>query len=80
MIRYCTLCERQVEPKRHFGIGTLIACLVTSGLWLIAMPFYRKRCPICRGSSFAVGAAPKPAAARPRANASAAALEQMAGR
>lgn len=48
MVRYCTLCHRPVEPRRHFGIPTLVVCLLTSGLWLLVMPFYRKRCPICR--------------------------------
>lgn len=47
-VKYCTLCERNVEPRRKIGVGTLILFLLTLGVWLIAIPFYLKRCPICR--------------------------------
>lgn len=49
---YCSLCERPVEARRKIGIGTLIVVVLTSGLWVLAIPFYRKRCPVCGGRSF----------------------------
>lgn len=51
-IKYCELCQRNVEAKRKFGIGTLIAVLVTMGFWILVLPLYMKRCPICSGASF----------------------------
>ncbi|WP_241123058.1 hypothetical protein [Achromobacter xylosoxidans] len=30
----------------------MILVLVTAGLWILAIPFYRQRCPICSGSMF----------------------------
>jgi ribosomal protein L37E len=47
-LRYCQLCQRPVEAKRHIGVGTLILVLFTCFLWIIAIPFYSKRCPICK--------------------------------
>ncbi len=49
---YCCLCNRPVQARRKIGIGTLILVLITGGLWLFAIPFYRKRCPICEGTDF----------------------------
>jgi hypothetical protein len=46
---YCHLCNRPVEAKRQIGIGTLILVLITGGLAIIAIPFYPKRCSICKG-------------------------------
>jgi len=48
--KYCSFCERPVQPKRRIGIGTLILVLITSGLWVFLIVFYRKRCPICSGT------------------------------
>lgn len=45
---YCALCRRPVEAKRQLGAGTLILAVVTGGAWLITIPFYSKRCSICR--------------------------------
>lgn len=45
--RYCQLCQRFVSARRKIGVGTLIACIVTFGLWILVIPLYRKRCPIC---------------------------------
>jgi hypothetical protein len=50
--KQCNLCERPVMPKRNIGIGTFILVFCTGGFWLLAIPFYRKRCPICKGSAF----------------------------
>jgi len=49
-IRYCALCKRNVEAKRKIGVGSLILVLVTGGFWILALPFYQKRCPICIGT------------------------------
>ena len=51
-IKHCTLCERKVSAQRQIGVGTLILVFVTAGLWLIAIPFYEERCPICRATAF----------------------------
>jgi hypothetical protein len=48
-IKYCNLCKRNVEPCRQIGVGTLIAVLITVGAWLFLIPFYSKKCPICKG-------------------------------
>lgn len=45
---YCTLCDRPVEGTRHIGAGTIVLAVLTAGMSLLAVPFYRKRCPICR--------------------------------
>lgn len=45
----CSNCDKPL--KRHFGILTIIAVLLTSGLWLIALPFYTKKCPACETST-----------------------------
>ncbi len=54
--KHCTLCQRSVEPRRKIGVGTLLLALATMGFWLLAIPFYEKRCPICWGSK--LGSAP----------------------
>jgi hypothetical protein len=51
---YCHWCQRNVGYKRAFGIGTLILVILTGGLWIIAMPFYPKRCIVC-GNEFLFG-------------------------
>lgn len=47
-VYYCRACERTTHFKRQFGVGTLIGVVVTGGLWLLALPFYEKRCSICK--------------------------------
>lgn len=49
-LKYCALCKRNVEPKRVIGIGTLILTLCTFGFWLLTIPFYRKKCPLCKST------------------------------
>ena len=44
---YCPNCKRKVLYKRYMGIGTLILFLATGGLWLLVIPFYKKRCKEC---------------------------------
>ena len=48
---YCNLCKRPVEAKRNIGIGSLILIVLTFGVWLLAIPFYSKRCAICKSDS-----------------------------
>lgn len=49
-MKYCSVCEKNVDAKRNIGIGSLIGIIVTMGFWLIAIPFYGKRCPLCKNS------------------------------
>ena len=49
-IKFCALCERNIDPKRKIGVGSLILIIITAGFWILALPFYNKRCPICNGS------------------------------
>jgi hypothetical protein len=44
---YCQLCRGFVNARRKIGVGTFILYLVTFGRWILMIPFYRKRCPIC---------------------------------
>lgn len=69
---YCALCARPVEAKRQIGAGTLILAVLTGGLWLLTIPFYRKRCSICRSAAVSAGP-PGPAAL----NGGAAALDRV---
>jgi len=47
----CNLCDRPVEAKKYIGAGTLILCILTGGLWIIAILFYRQRCSICKSDN-----------------------------
>ena len=51
---YCALCRRPVEAKRHIGVGTLILAVVSFGVSLLAIPFYKRRCCICRSAAVSV--------------------------
>lgn len=51
-IKHCSLCDRKVSAQRQIGVGTLILVFLTAGLWLIAIPFYEERCPICKAAAF----------------------------
>lgn len=45
---YCLSCQRRTGFRAHYGfIGTTLLLLLTSGLWLLALPFYPKRCVAC---------------------------------
>ena len=48
---YCALCERPVEASRLIRGRTYLWAFLSAGLSLLAIPFYRKRCPICMGKS-----------------------------
>lgn len=51
-IRHCEMCDRPVQTKRQIGVGTLLLVLITWGFWLLTIPFYRQRCPVCKGDEF----------------------------
>ena len=44
---FCPNCNKLTGYKRHLGFGTFFAVLLTAGFWLLAIPFYPKRCLIC---------------------------------
>lgn len=48
---YCALCRRPVDAGRRIGVGTVVLAVLTGGLWLLAIPFYEKRCAICRSAA-----------------------------
>lgn len=48
---YCALCRRPVDAGRRIGMGTIVLAVLTGGLWLLAIPFYEKRCAICRSAA-----------------------------
>jgi hypothetical protein len=43
----CPNCNKLTGYKRVLGFGTFFAVLLTAGLWLLAIPFYPKRCITC---------------------------------
>jgi hypothetical protein len=49
--RPCESCARQTGFGRVFGWGTFLGVLLTGGLWLVAMPFYPRRCVVCGSSA-----------------------------
>ncbi|MFZ0319644.1 MAG: hypothetical protein WAL56_11005 [Candidatus Sulfotelmatobacter sp.] len=44
---FCPNCGKLTGFKRALGFGTFFAVLITGGLWLLAIPFYPKRCITC---------------------------------
>jgi hypothetical protein len=44
---FCPNCGKLTGYKRALGFGTFFAALLTAGLWLLAIPFYPKRCITC---------------------------------
>jgi hypothetical protein len=53
---YCALCRRPVEARRDIGVGTVALAVVTAGLSLLAIPFYPKRCSICKSTALSSAA------------------------
>ena len=43
----CPSCRRPTDHARDFGWRTLVAVILTAGLWLLVLPFYKKRCMVC---------------------------------
>lgn len=48
---YCALCKRPVDARRQIGAGTIIVAVLTAGLSLLAVPFYSRRCSICKSAA-----------------------------
>jgi hypothetical protein len=48
---YCALCRRAVDARRHIGGGSVLLALGTMGFSILAIPFYAKRCPICKSTA-----------------------------
>ena len=48
---YCALCGRAVEANRQIGVGTVALAVLTAGVSLLAVPFYPKRCNICKSAA-----------------------------
>ena len=46
-VKYCNICNEERGFKRHLGWGTFFMILLTAGFWIIALPFYPKRCIVC---------------------------------
>lgn len=44
---YCPNCGKERGYKRALGWGTFFAVVITGGLWILAIPFYPKRCIAC---------------------------------
>lgn len=44
---FCPNCGKLTGYKRALGFGTFFAVLLTAGFWLLAIPFYPKRCITC---------------------------------
>jgi len=44
---FCPNCNKLTGYKRVIGFGTFFAVLLTAGFWLLALPFYPKRCITC---------------------------------
>jgi hypothetical protein len=46
-MRYCGNCEKETGHKRALGLGTMLAIILTLGLWLLVLPLYPTRCIVC---------------------------------
>jgi hypothetical protein len=45
--QYCFPCQRDTGHRRVYGRRTFYIVLLTGGLWLLALPFYPRRCVRC---------------------------------
>ena len=50
-LKHCQACQRSVPAKRHFGVGTLIFVIMTLGWGILLLPFWKKRCTICKSDA-----------------------------
>ena len=48
---FCALCSRPVEARRQIRAGTIALAVLTAGISLLAVPFYPKRCSICKSTA-----------------------------
>jgi hypothetical protein len=46
-VTHCYVCNRPSGFGRRLGWGTFFMVLLTAGFWLLAIPFYPKRCTTC---------------------------------
>jgi hypothetical protein len=46
-VAFCKNCGKHTGHKRSIGAGTVLGALYTSGLSLLAIPAYGKRCVVC---------------------------------
>lgn len=53
-IRFCPNCKQNTCYQRHIGFGTILLIIITSGAWILAIPFYKKKCKICGCEQFDV--------------------------
>ncbi len=51
-MNYCPNCKQNTAYQRHIGFGTFLLCIITAGAWLLAIPFYKKRCKGCGGTEY----------------------------
>ena len=49
--RHCHSCARVTGFGRVWGWGTFFGIVLSGGLWLLAVPFYPKRCVVCGSSA-----------------------------
>jgi len=49
-IKYCLICKKEVKAKRKIGFLTILFALLTGGLTLPFILFYRRKCPSCGGT------------------------------
>lgn len=46
-VTHCYVCNRPSGFSRRLGWGTFFMVILTAGFWLLAIPFYPKRCTTC---------------------------------
>ena len=46
-LRFCDVCRRARVFRRHYGAVTIVAIILTYGLWFLVLPFYQPRCGAC---------------------------------
>ena len=53
---YCFDCKRPAVVRRRIGVISVLASILTFGLWyVLVIPFYKKRCFICGGDNVGQG-------------------------
>ncbi len=57
-VSFCPNCGKETGHQRKLGFGTFFAVIITAGFWLLAIPFYPRRCTICNCSG--LGLLPQP--------------------
>lgn len=50
-VMHCQLCDRPVEAQRRVTGWTHVFGILSLGLSYLAVPFYRRRCPICMSTA-----------------------------